>query len=63
MTMTRFNLFLPPPLKAALDKRHAETGVPTAEFIRRCIEAGLTPAVSTLINKMQKEKSRRKGEQ
>jgi hypothetical protein len=55
--MTRFNVYLPPSLKAALDKRHAETGIPTAVFVRLCIEAGLTPAVSTLINKMQREKA------
>jgi len=56
--MTRFNVYLPPELKAALDnKRHAETGVPTATFVRLCIEAGLTPSVSTLIAKMQREKA------
>ncbi len=57
MTMTRFNIYIPPSLKAALDKRHAETGVPTAVFVRLCIEVGLTPAVSTLINKKQREKA------
>lgn len=55
--MTRFNIYIPPSLKAALDKRHAETGVPTAVFVRLCIEVGLTPAVNTLINKKQREKA------
>ena len=57
MTMTRFNLFLPPSLKAALDKRHAETGVPTAVFVRQAIEVALTPSVRALIIKMQREKA------
>ena len=47
--------------RSALEQWHVESGASVGELVRRCIDAGLTPPVRTLITKMQREKATKAG--